>query len=503
MRIAVGSFLQESHSFSPIPGSWNHFGPQELIRGQQMFEHFFGTRTEIGGAIAAAHKQGIELAPLMSARAVASAGPMQREVFETIRDELLTHLRQTEAADGVLLVLHGAMIADGYEDASGEILRAFRAELGPDIPLIATLDLHANVTRQMVAQATGLVGYHTAPHVDMFETGERGMGLLFKILCEHARPITAFRILPMILPGENGRTTDGPFAEVVNQVKELMKHPQILDASAFQVQPWLDVEKIGSSIVIIADGDKELAEQEAERLANEFWRRRHDFNVDLVSTAEAIQHALDSADHPIVFADPADAPSSGAPGDSTAILRELLNASPTKDCYLNIVDEKAVGKMMQAGIGGEVTLELGAKLAPMFYSPVEVCGYVKLLSDGAFVQKAPGLQGMTMYRGKTGVLKVGHIYIVVMERPIFQWDPELYRSVGLEPKDAQIVVVKSPAAFRAAYASFAAEILLLDAPGVCSSSLTDYPFKHVHRPLYPFDEIQDWHSVAKPDGEAR
>lgn len=492
MRISVGCFFQESHSFSPVPGSWAHFSPREVLRGRELLEQRAGTKTEIGGALDSAHEHGIELVPLLSATATSSAGPMLREVFESLRDELLDRLRQAGPVDGVLLVLHGGMVAEGYEDATGEVLRAFRAEVGPDVPLVGTFDLHANVTERMVHQATGLVAYHTFPHIDLYETGWRGMELLFKTLTGRVQPVTAIRRLPMILPGENGRTTDGPFAEIMEQVMALEKRPGILDASAFSVQPWLDVHNVGCSVVVIADGDRPLAEREADRLADEFWKRRQAFNVELTPTAEAIRYALESDHHPFILSDSADAPSSGAPGDSTAVLEALLNACPTKDCYLNIVDAQAVEEMIQTGVGQAVTLKVGARLAPAFYCPVEVTGYVKLISDGAFVQKGPGFQGVTLHRGWTGVLRIGHIYLVVMERPVIQWDPELYRSVGLEPRDAQIVVVKSPAAFRAAYEPFAAEILILDAPGVCSPNLRSFPFRHVRRPLYPLDEFEDW-----------
>ena len=492
MRIAVGGFAQESHSFSPVLGSWSHFGPQDVSRGQQMFERFKGTRSEIGGVLDAAEQHGIELVPLLAARASSSAGPLLRHVFEQIRDELLDHLRQAEALDGVLLVLHGAMVAQGYEDATGEILRAFRTEIGPDLPLVGTLDLHANVTQRMVNQATGLVGYHTAPHIDQYETGQRGLNLLCATITGRAQPFTALRRLPMLLPGETARTTDGPYAEVMQQVQALTECRDVLDSSAFSVQPWLDVLDVGCSVVVITNGDHQLAERQADRLADEFWKRHHSFEVELTPTVSAIERALASDRWPFILADSEDAPSSGAPGDSTVILEALLHAQPAKDCLLNIVDPVAVEEIVRAGVGQQVSVLVGARYAPAFYGPLEVSGRVKLLSDGEFVQKGPGFRGELLHSGRTAVLKIGRIYLVVMERAVRQWDPELYRSVGLEPRDAQIVVVKSPAAFRAAYGPIAAEILIIEAPGVCSPDLRSLPFRRVRRPLFPLDEIDDW-----------
>jgi len=488
MKIAVGGFAQESHSFSPVPGSWAHFGPQELLRGQTIFDKYAGTKAEMGGVLDTARQHDVELIPTLYAEASASAGHMVRDVFETIRDELVAQIRQAGPVDGVLLVLHGAMIADGYADATGEIVRAVRAAIGPQLPLVGTLDLHANVTELMVRQATALIGYHTAPHVDMYETAQRATTLLIKTIAGQVHPVAALRRIPMILPGETARTTDGPYAEVVNMAKALMQQPGVLDASVFSVQPWLDVYDVGCTTLVVADGDLALAEQAVARLAAEFWTRRHDFDVQLTPTAEAIQRALASDSHPFVLADSADSPTSGAPGDSTVVLRALLEAQPQQDCLHNIVDPAVVAQLIEAGVGQEVTVTVGATLAPAFYQPVTVTGRVKLLADGDFVQKGPGFHGAVVSRGRTGVLKIGHIYLVVMERPCRQWDPELYRSVGLEPQDAQIVVVKSPAAFRAAYAPLAAEILIVDATGVASPNLRALPFRHVRRPLYPLDQ---------------
>ena len=491
MRIAIGGFAQESNSFSPVPGSWTHFGPDEVLVGGDIVTALSGTRTEMGAAIDRARGDGLELVPLVHARASSSAGHVMADVFERIRDDMVARLRAAAPLDGVLLVLHGAMVVDGLDDGTGEVLRAVRGTVGPEVPVVGTLDLHANVTERMVSAATALVGYHTAPHVDQAETGLRGLALLRDTIGGTVQPVGALRKLPMILPGETARTTDGPYAEVMDGAEQLARRADVLDASVFSVQPWLDVYDVGCSVVVVTDADRDLAEREADRLADAFWRRRRGFDVTLTPTIDAIGAALASERHPFVLVDSADAPSSGAPGDSTVVLRALLDARPTRDCYHTVVDAQAVEVMLAAGVGETVTLSVGAKGAPALYAPVALTGRVRLISDGDFAEKGPG-RGPILHRGRTGVLQVGHIYLVVMERAVRQWDPELYRSVGLEPRDAQIVVVKSPAAFRAAYGPIAAEIVLLDATGVCSPHLRSLPFKRVRRPLYPLDEFDEW-----------
>lgn len=488
MRIAIGGIVQETNSFSPVPGSWLHFPPEQVLRGDDLVAGRAGTGTELGGAIDAARGHGADLAPLLAATASASAGAMEAAVFEALLGELLGRLRAAGPLDGVLLALHGAMAAEGFEDATGEILRRVRGVVGPELPVVATLDLHANVTRRMLEHATALVGYHTAPHVDLYETGERGMRLLLRAAAGEVRPAMALRRLPMILPAENGRTTEGPYAEVMDAAIRGARRPGLLDASVFSVQPWLDVEDVACSVVAVGDGDRAPAEALADDLAAMFWERRGRFEVELAPAAETIRRALASDRAPWVLADSADAPSSGAPGDSTAVLRLLLAEQPAKPCLHNIVDGDAVRAMAAAGIGAEVRLTIGASSGVRLYEPLEVSGRVRLLSDGAFVNEGRGFAGATFQRGLTGVLQIGAVALVVMERPVIQWDPQLYRSVGLEPRRAQVVVVKSPAAFRAAYGPLAAEIHVLDAPGVCSPNLRSLPFRRCRRPIYPLDE---------------
>jgi microcystin degradation protein MlrC len=499
MKIAIGTFIQESHSFSPVPGSWDHFCPGEILEGQSIIHQTRGTRTEEGGILDNSDRLDFQIVPLLYARASASAGPIKRSVFEQIRDRLLGRLHSVGSFDGVILMMHGAMVADGYDDATGEVLKAVRHAIGADKPLFVTLDLHANVTNQIVNHVNAVIGYHTAPHVDQYETGLRALGLMNKIYQENIRLKSGFCKIPMILPGENGRTDFGPYAKVMTMVKETMRNPGVLDASAFSVQPWLDVKDVGCSTIVISDGNKTLAQQHADRIADEFWSQRSAFAVQLTPTRQAIRVALESWRYPFILSDSADAPSSGAPGDSPIVLRELLKIHPTKDCYLNIVDPAAVERMASLGVGREVSVQLGGRFASAFYKGVKVNGEVIYLTDGDFVHKGPAGTGMVIHRGLTGVLKVDHLFIEVMSRPVFQWDPELYRSVGLEPREAQIVVVKSPAAFRAAYEPFAAEIINIDAPGVCSPNLHSYEFRNVRRPLYPLDDIQNWRAVDSMD----
>ena len=248
---------------------------------------------------------------------------------------------------------------------------------------------------------------------------------------------------------------------------------------------------MGCSVVVVSDGDAARGSREAERLARELWRRREAFRPHLVPVEQAIDRALSDGRRPYVFADSADAPSSGAPGDSTVLLKALLERGFPDTALLNIVDPSAVAACVDAGIGNTLDLSVGAALSSAFCGPVTMSGRVRALFDGTFRFGGPAYRGVEFRMGRTAVVAHGPIHIVVMEQPVIQWDPELYRCVGLEPAEAKIVAVKSPAAFRAAYGPLAAEILILDAPGACSPNLGSFPWKRVSRPMFPFDDTGD------------
>ena len=489
MRIALAGIYQESHSFSPAAAALPQFQAGYLLYGEAMPDVLAGLNHEIGGALEAA--EGHEVIPLAYASAGSSGQPIRREAYETLSGEILSRLKTALPVDGVLLAMHGAMVSEDHDDATGHLLAEVRQIVGPSVPMVATLDLHANVTRLMARAADALVGYHTAPHIDQRNTGRRGMALLLGVASGKARPEMALRQLPMIVPSENGRTTDGPYAGVMDMAKTLEDAPGVLAASAFSVQPWLDLPEVGCSVVVVCDGNSSKARAEAGRIADAFWACRREFEPSLVSVDEAIDRAFADTRRPYVLADSADAPSSGAPGDSTVLLAALLDRAVREPALLNIVDPMAVAAAFAAGVGTTLDITVGAAFSSAFYEPITFGGYVKSLSDGTFRNRGPGFRGVQFCMGRTAVVVSRGIHLVVMEQPVIQWDPELYRSQGLDPAEAQIVTAKSPAAFRAAYESFAGEILVLDTPGVCSPNLLSFPWKRIPRPLHPFDAMSD------------
>ncbi|MBT4140503.1 MAG: M81 family metallopeptidase, partial [Candidatus Latescibacteria bacterium] len=430
-RIALGGLYQESHTFSPAPANREQFEAGYLLYGEEIITALTGLNHEIGGALETA--QGHDICPILYGATGASGMPLRKDIFETLCAQMCQHLQDTLPVDGIFLAMHGAMVAEHIDDATGHILDQMRNIVGPTIPIVATLDLHANVTQKMTTSANALIGYHTAPHIDQSDTGTRGMTLLLKMLHNEASPTMAHVQIPMILPPENGQTTQGPFSEIMSSVKALEQRPNVLAASAYPVQPWMDLPEMGCSVVVITHDDLPLAQQEAKRLAHAFWNQREAFTQDLLSPSEIIQQALAAPKGPYIISDSSDSPSSGAPGDSTTFLKACLDAHLEQTTLINILDPSAVHQAQQVGIGNRANFTVGASLSNQFYQPITFEATVQSLSDGKFRNKGPGFRGFEFNMGLTAVLAHKGIRLVVMSQPVIQWDPELYRSQGLDP----------------------------------------------------------------------
>lgn len=493
MRILLGGLTHEANTFCPHAADMNDFDSRQMLRGQDLLAHWQRTRTEQAGAMSVfSQRPDCDIIPTFLARGI-SAGPIQAETYTALRDELLASLEARLPADGVFLVLHGAMMAETEPDATGDVLASVRALVGRDVPVVGTLDLHANVTRRMVDEATALIGYHTAPHVDMYETGRKAAQTLLDILDGDLTPANALVRIPMIVPPENSTHEWGPLAEVINAAKALEEAGEIVHASIYPVQPWMDTPDMAASVLMVTNNDTAAAQRQALALAERFWSLRHQFDINLTPPDEAVRQALARSSGTVILCDSADATSSGSTGDSTVVLSALLQAAPLDVVALcTVVDPEAVQQAIEAGVGATLRITVGGKRAPEYFRPVTLDAYVKTISDGAFTFKGPGMRGVPHQMGRTVVIYAGNIHLVVMEHAVSQWDPQLYRSVGEEPSDARMVQVKSPMAFRAGYEDIFDEVIIVAAPGAANPDIANLPWKRLPRPIYPLDADLTW-----------
>jgi microcystin degradation protein MlrC len=485
MAIAVASILQESNTFSPVMTRYEDFSP---VFGGAALERHKGKLTEMGGFLEALAQARKRAAPVCAAWAI-TANRMVREDFERLLSEFATHLSDLRRPEALLLAMHGAQTAEGEDDVEGRILAEARRVLGDKTPIVVTLDLHANVTRRMTELADVLAGYHTYPHIDMYETGLKAARIALRILSGEARPALAFRKLPLIVPAENMQTTSGPMRRLIRRGQALERQGRAESVSVFGVQPWLDIDEMGGSVVVVTNGNAASADRYAAELARKFWDSRREFDVKLVPVKEAIRRAQRIQGGPVVLAESSDSTGSGSPGDSTGVLKELLSADLDGPAAIFLVDPEAVARAAPAGVGATVSLEIGGKFDRVNSKPVRVTGRVRLISDGRWVARARGYNtGIEVQMGRAVVLEVGRVRILMAERSAMTVDPELYRSHGIEPCHMRIVVVKSPNGFRAAYEPIAKAVFLVDTPGVSTAKLQSLPFRRVPRPIYPLDK---------------
>ncbi|MEO7142156.1 MAG: M81 family metallopeptidase, partial [Bryobacteraceae bacterium] len=386
MSIAIASIMQESNTFSPVATRYEDFSP---VFGQAALERHQGKMTEMGGFLSVLAKSRKPVAPVCAAWAI-TASRLRRADFERLVEEFAAHLAAVRKPEGLLLAMHGAQTAEGTDDVEGHVLGRARQILGPDIPIVVTLDLHANVTRAMVERSTAIAGYHTYPHIDMYETGQKAAKLLLNTLSGKIRPVMAWRKLPLIVNAENQQTSHGPARRLWVRAEALERAGHAEAVSIFSVQPWMDIAEMGSAVVVVSNGDARAANRQATAIAQKFWDTRREFEATLTPVEEAIRLALETNGGPVVLAESADSTGSGSPGDSTGVLKHLVKAPLTGPAAIFLVDPEAAVKLKAAGVGAAVTLPIGGKLDRRHSKPVRVTGRVRLISDGRWTARARG-----------------------------------------------------------------------------------------------------------------
>jgi len=494
MRIAIGQLWQETNTFNPLSTTRVDFEQFGVLRGRELVEQMADTN-ELGGFIQALQSWPERPEVVGLARLPAWPGGMAtHETFVWLRQELTEALSRRLPLDAVLLALHGSMVADGVPDVEGEMLEAVRHMVGRTVPMVATLDLHANVTQRMIEAADALVFYHTTPHVDVFETGQRGAAVLRRLLIDGARPVTAFLKLPLVVPAESANTQDEASVSYGfrQQLQELEADARILAAGLATVQPWLDIPELGSAVVVVADRDAGLARSACSRLAADVWQRRHEYLPQMLPADQAVREAHQVGDGLVVLSDSADATTSGAPGDSTHLLRELLKYNWPRPALVTLVAPGVVEEAQRRGIGAEWTTRLGGIRDSRFSRPVTVTAQVAGLFEARFVMSGHLAKNLPIDMGPSAVLRHGNVHLIITSRSGPHFAPELFQAAGLDPFAASVLVAKSPCGFRAAYQQRAKKILLVQAPGCAPTDFWHYGYRNIPRPLWPWDEIASW-----------
>ncbi|MFT5366265.1 MAG: microcystin degradation protein MlrC [Candidatus Latescibacterota bacterium] len=480
-RILIAECKQEISSFNPVICTYDSF---TINTGEQLFTYHTGIESEVSGALGVFRQRSdLTLIPAYGARST-SAGPLAQESFDRIASEFLSAIQHHASnIDACYFAMHGAMGATKELDPEGYLLQEARQILGPDIPIVLSLDLHGILTARMLTHSNGLALYHTYPHVDFADTGTRSAKLLLRILDENIKPIVARVKVPVLVRGNELITETGVFGQSIRYAQQLEKQKGILAAGMMIGNPFTDVPELCTQSVVVTDNDPELAKREALQMAQDFWSRRSQMQPTFTSIEEAINQAKKSKG-PFIFTDAADAPSSGAPGDSNALLAALIEHNYQGQVLLPIVDAPAVQKAFEAGVGNSVTVELGGTLDPRF-PPVKIEAVVDILSQGQFVSES---WGTIQNAGPTAVLKNDHYTIVVVSRSISFVDRSIFLGHGQDPKQFDVIIVKSPHCQYHFFDEWAKENFNIDAPGATSANLKTLGHTICQRPMYSLDE---------------
>ena len=491
MRFAIGGYAHETNTFGTI------LVTEELLKkkkqvGERIIKNATGVHSNVGGMIDECAARNIELVPTVLV-GLNPSGPTVRKAFEQCRDQLVDALWTAHCEkplDAILLNLHGAGVAEGYHDLEGELLRAIREKLGNEIPIGVELDLHDNITQEMLDMVDVAVGYKCYPHVDGYECGRKMVGLLVDRIKSGVPVGKALINLPWHSAPAFGVTLAGPAHDVQQFMLNLEKEEEtLLDATFFHGFPYADIVPSGVGVVTMAATQAD-AERHARTIAEYAWSRRKDFIIPTHSAAEAMDLA-EAAEAPVVVNESSDNPGGGAPGDGTHLLREMLKRDLPGTVYGHIYDPEVTAQAVAAGVGARIDCFLGAKSDNLHGTPVELKGaYVKTISDGRFIRKNPMGAGAMVNMGPTVLLEVGNVGIIVSGNRSQNLDDGPFCIVGIDWRDMRILALKSSQHFKGWWVGKAKTIIACDSPGIHGADLNTFEYKNLNKNYFPFADAE-------------
>jgi microcystin degradation protein MlrC len=500
-RVLIAQFMHETNTFSKLKTTLDDYRRRWLVEGEAMVPYFKGSRNEVGGYIDAAARYGWE--PVFGAAANATpSGTLTKETWETIRDKIVGAAKKAGKLDAVCLSLHGAMVTETEDDAEGALLEALRGVIGPDVPMVATLDLHANATEKMARNVQALVAFRTYPHIDGYDRAVQAAALAKEVLDGKKKPRCLLSQPAMLEGADHGRTTKpGVMRDLLAKADAYEREPGINVVSIQVGFTWSDIPYTGPSIAVSHEPEAEArARSICREMIDEIWRRRDEteYGYRPVSDGIAAARAKVEGEGPLVLADGTDNPGGGGYNDTTPVLQALLDAKIENAAVGTIYDPGTVQQAIAAGVGAEIEVSLGGHTDVSMGAPVKAKAVVKMLSDGVFRNDGPMNAGVESNMGPTAVLRIGGIDVVTISNRIQTTDLQVFLSQGIDPRAKNVLVVKSVQHFRAAYAPIAREIVLVDSGGICSPDISRLKFTRLRRPIWPLDGVNEPYAGTRP-----
>lgn len=481
MRVFSGSIATETNTFGPMPTGMASFRDRGYYRTGEHPDR----PTQFSGPLWAARLRGKELGWELFEGVVAGAQPSgitTRAAYETIRDELLADLRRAMPVDMVLLGLHGAMVADGYDDCEGDLITRVREIVGPTVVIGGELDPHNHLTPEMVKNADVLISFKEYPHTDVVERALELVDLCAAKVQGKANPVAAVADCQMIVTMHTSRQ---PARGFVDRIQALEGKDGVLSISVSHGFAWGDVPEMGTKVLVYTDGDQAKADALARKLADELIGLREQLAVRSPGIDAALDEALALDGGPVVIADGADNPGGGAASDSTFFLRRLVERGITNAAVGPVWDPIAVRIAFEAGAGAKLILRIGGKISPLSGDPLDLECTVKALRPEMMMT---GLAGM-MPLGNCALLEANGVEIVLITLRNQALNTDLFTQLGCDLAGKKIVIVKSSQHFYASFSKIAKHVIYGDAPGAVTSDLKTLPYRKIRRPKWPLDAI--------------
>lgn len=494
-RVLTAEFITENNTFKKGWTELHDFRADTLAEGDEAIALRGEANTELAGFLDAARDRGWEMTHVISALASPS-GPVSTPAYDHVAGRICDAITARQGRlDGILLGLHGAQVTEDHEDGEGELLRRIRAIVGPEMPIAVTLDLHSNATEAMARDAQIWVTYKTYPHIDMRTCGQRAGLLLDDAMAGRTRPATIRRHIPLMDEANAGRSDVGPLVQEYEKARAEETEPGILSVSLNAGFSDADIAEMGATVYVTYDQNVPGAGQRAAAIADAharaIWEGRHSCANTFLEVAEAVEQAkdFDASKGPLVIADYADNPGSGAYGDSTSLLKAMLDAELTDAVLAPMVDAEAAAELHRHREGDTVTIAVGGKNDPDFGgAPLVLTGRIEKLSDGAFRGDGPMLGGLDRSYGPTAVLKVDGIEILIVTGREQMLDRQQLYAFGIDPTRRRVLALKSMQHFRAAFEPIAGKVIVCDSGALSTPKMSRRPYRRVRRPIWPLDE---------------
>jgi microcystin degradation protein MlrC len=492
LRIATAGFQHESNTFAASPASLDKWRRAGILEGDAIRREYATSQATLAGFFDACAEAGdVELVPLVFTR-LTPMGAMTAEAIDYILERCLGAIRDHGPWDAVLLPQHGAAVSDPYPDADGEYVRRVRELVGPKVPIGLALDMHANVSRQMVDNADVTTVYQTNPHVDAREQAMHCARLIIRQLRGEIRPRTAIRMPPLLVNILNQGTADAPMRDLLRVADEQRRRPGVLSVSVVEGYPYADVAEMGMSFICVSDGDPALADDVAATLEAAAWSMREALNTGGVRIEAALERARQVNARPVAIFDVGDNVGGGSPADSTLILHAARRMG-VGDLLQALCDPEAVEACRRAGIGGRVDLAVGGKTDDRHGAPFPVKGVITALSDGRYEETGPTHGGFRFFDdGPSAALKTDDGYrLVLTTHPGGTASLQQFRTLGIEPTEAKIIVAKGVHSPRPAMEPIAKDLIWCATPGVTTADLTTFTYRNRRVPIFPLERDFD------------